>query len=153
MWACMMLLHSGPPAASEQAAGSTSAASSQHSFVLDPSMEETMNLSNNLVMVTQLKRPALDAADAEMQIDSSDADHQSEVGSGSGDPVIVEKVTEALRTCHTCQLATSLTFKPNSITISQLREAVTIGKEFANKAAISHRNQVMNSAANAESNE
>ena len=61
--------------------------------------------------------------------------------------MIVEKVTEALRTCHTCQLSSSLTFKPSSMSISQLREAVTIGKEFANKAALVHKSSLAQASA------
>ena len=100
----MVLLHQGPPPAEE----SDAVANLSHSFLVDPTMEETQNLSNNLVLVTLIKRPTLE--DAEMQID----DDESEV---SGDPLVIEKVTDALRTCHTCQLSTSLNFKPNSMSI------------------------------------
>ena len=67
-------------------------------------MEETQNLSNNLIMVTMIKRPSEDV--------DMDEDDQNAA------PVIIEKVSEALRTSHTCQLSTSLNFKPTPMSIA-----------------------------------
>lgn len=98
-------------------------------------MEETQNLSNNLVLVTLLKRPASSSSSPE-DADMADDDQTHEAIS---DPLIIEKVSEALRTCYTCQLSTSLTFKPNSMSMGQLRESVSIGKQFATIAAAAYR--------------
>ena len=120
----MVLLHQGPASEETQAAGT-------NSYVIDPTMEETQNLSNNLVLVTLLKRPASSSNSPEDD-EMADDDQTHEAIS---DPLIIEKVSEALRTCYTCQLSTSLTFKPNSMSMGQLRESVSIGKQFATIAA------------------
>ena len=83
-------------------------------------------------MVTLLKRPgsSVGVEDAEMNDEDQEA---------NSDPLIIEKVSEALRTCYSVQMSTSLTFKPNSMSMAQLREAVVIGKKFANKAATEYQ--------------
>ena len=74
-----------------------------------------------------IKKPA--PQDDYMDIDQSEATKQ---------PLIIEKVTEALRTCHTVQLATTLNFKPTAMSLVQMRETVNIGRDFANRAAMSY---------------
>ena len=80
-----MLMHEGT--ASDAASGDTS------SFIVDPTLEETQNLSNNLVLVTVIDLPSESDADAEME----GADY---VELGVAPVVVIEKVTEALRTSY-----------------------------------------------------
>ena len=65
-------------------------------WLLDPSFEESQNLSNNLVLVTCF-RPA-DAASTDMK-------------------VMIEKGSDALRTSYAPQLSSTLNFKPCSLTL------------------------------------
>ena len=124
IWSCLIVFHQGP--ASDENMNGT------NSYVVDPTMEETQNLSNNLMMVTLLKRPgsSVGVEDSEMNDEDQEA---------NSDPLIIEKVSEALRTCYSVQMSTSLTFKPNSMSMAQLREAVVIGKKFAKKAATEYQ--------------
>ena len=45
-WSCMLLLHEGLSSETDQVGGSPD------EWVIDPSVEECQNLSNNLVLVT-----------------------------------------------------------------------------------------------------
>ena len=48
--------------------------------------------------------------------------------------VMVEKGTDALRTSYSVQLSSTLNFKPCCMSLTQLREAVEIGKAVCIKA-------------------
>ena len=86
MFSTMLLLHQGLP-------NDEISSVAPHSLVVDPTMEETQNLSHNLVLVTVIKQ----AASEDMEVDW-DADN----GSEDGDTLIIEKVSEPLRTCYSC---------------------------------------------------
>lgn len=109
MFSSLILLHQGPP--KEESASLTT-----DSFVVDPTLEETQNLSNNLILVTVMRKQVGD----EMEVDWDDAD---EGGDTDRDILVIEKVSEALRTSHSCQLSTTLNFKPSTMTMRQMRTA------------------------------
>ena len=94
----------------------------------DPNLEETQNLSNNLVLVTVIRKQVPSNDQMEVDWDAEEAD------TGNRDTLVIEKVAEALRTSHSCQLSTSLNFKPSTMSMRQMRRAAIIGKELAEKA-------------------
>ena len=104
MFSSLILLHQGPP--KEDSVSLTT-----DSFVVDPTLEETQNLSNNLILVTVVRKQVGD----EMEVDWDEA--AGEDGENDRDTLIIEKVSEALRTSHSCQLSTSLNFKPSTMTM------------------------------------
>ena len=121
MQSVLVLLHQGP-AKDETASGPS------FSYLIDPTQEETQNLSNNLVLVTLVTKVA------QMEVDIGDAEPQQSA-------CIVEKVADALRTCHSVQLSSGLAFKPCAMTLAQLRQAVTLGKSVASRLTSAYRSK------------
>ena len=130
MYSCMLMLHEGPP--SEENPGASS-----FTWLIDPTLEETQNLSNNLMMVTLLRRPGSSRAD--MEIDQ-DSEMQGD-GDGGSDPIMVEKASDTLRTCYNMQLASALSFKPVTMSLAHLRQGMAVGKEVTTKLAASYESQ------------
>eukprot|EP00354_Favella_ehrenbergii_P006425 CAMPEP_0170462916 /NCGR_PEP_ID=MMETSP0123-20130129/8227_1 /TAXON_ID=182087 /ORGANISM="Favella ehrenbergii, Strain Fehren 1" /LENGTH=128 /DNA_ID=CAMNT_0010728225 /DNA_START=502 /DNA_END=888 /DNA_ORIENTATION=+ len=121
MFSCLMLAYSGPAAGDNILSRDGSGA--VEAFLVDPTLEETQNLSNNLVLVTLVKKPTAPGSQG-MEIDDSAAK----------DPLIIEKVSDALRTSYTCQLSNSLAHKSVTMSLGQMRQAMTKGREICERA-------------------
>ena len=76
---------------------------------------------------------------------------RGEADSGS-DPIIVEKASDALRTCYNMQLASALSFKPVSMSLTHLRQGMAVGREVTTKLAASYESQQKAKAADGEQN-
>jgi len=68
--------------------------------------------------------------------DEMEVDWDADGGNEDGDILVIEKLSEALRTCYSCQLSDSLNFKPSTMSLAQMREATAMGKQLAAKSFV-----------------